>query len=97
MKLSVSKKLIKPGRKSLALFSRLTGLGIAGFSSHQPQQKEENIILEKSKLSAGSKKTQVVKFCQNQQHCRKQLSCKPGKKHSYPASIDLWFYLSSQS
>lgn len=97
MKLSVSRKSIKPGNEFLALFSRLTGLGTTGFISQQFPGKEKTITLEKDKLAAGNKKAKTVKFCENQQNCQKQFNCQPANNHSYPASIDLWFYLSPQS
>lgn len=97
MKFSV-RKLLKPENKSLALFSRLTGLRIAGLMSDElPSRKDENTQREKEKLSVRSKKTKVVKLCQNQQLCQQQLNCQPAKNHSYHASIDLWFCLSPQS
>mgnify|MGYP003556114877 FL=1 len=97
MKSSVSEKSVKPGNEFLALFSKLTGLGIAGSTSHKPVKTETTTTDQKEKQAVGNKKSRVVKFCQNLQHCRQHFNCQPGKYHSCHASVDLWFYLSSQS
>ena len=71
MKSSVSEKSMEPGSEFLALFNKLTGLGIAGFSYSGTQQKQEITKQEKDILPAGSKRTKVVTFCQDQQNCQK--------------------------
>ncbi len=85
------------GNESLALFSRLTGLGIAGFTNHEPGEREATTINQGENLSEGSIRPRVVKYCQNRQHCQQQLMCKPGISQSSDVAVDLWFYLSYQS
>jgi uncharacterized protein YbcC (UPF0753/DUF2309 family) len=97
MKFSEEEKSIKPGNEWLALFSRLSGLGIAGFTSHELAESEVTTTNKEEKLPVVNKKSRVVKFSQNLQHCQQHFNCQPGKYHSCHASVDLWFYLSSQS
>jgi hypothetical protein len=97
MKFTVKKEKMELGNESLALFSRLTGLGIAGFTSHEPGETDETPIKEEGNLPAGNIKHRVVKFCQNRQHCQQHLKCQPGNYENSDTVVDLWFYLSSQS
>jgi hypothetical protein len=85
------------GNESLSLFSRLTGLGIVGFAGQEPLEKEGITINEDDKPNPGNKKSRVLKFCQNPEDCRRQVNCQPGNIQNRHASVDLWFYLSSQS
>jgi len=97
MKSTVTKETMECGNESLALFSRLTGLGMAGFAHHEQGEREATTINEGENLSTGNIRSRVVKICQNRQHCQQQFKCKPGISQSSDAAVDMWFYLSSQS
>ena len=97
IKSTVTKEKMEYGNESLALFSRLTGLGIAGFTNHEPGEREATTIKEWENLSAGNSRSRVVKICPNRQHCQQEFKCKPGISQNSDAAVDLWFYLSSQS
>lgn len=93
----VSEKYVKPGNKVLALFSKLTGFGIVGLTSHESVKNDETTVDTKGNLPAGNKKSRVVKICQDQERCQQHFNCQPGKYEHSQTSIDLWFYLSPQS
>jgi hypothetical protein len=97
MKSTETKETMECGNESLALLSRLTGLGIAGFTHHEPRERDATTINEGENLSTGNIRSRVVKFCQNRPHCLQHATCKPGISQNSDAAVDLWFYLSSQS
>jgi hypothetical protein len=94
---TVTKETMECGNESLSLFSRLAGLGIAGFAGQAPVERDAATIDEGEHHSAGNKKSRVVKFCQNRQHCKQPFNCQSGNYDNSDAAVDLWFYLSSQS
>ena len=94
MKTDLTKKSIKQRSDSGALFSRLSGVGVTGFSNHPLLQEKENTIHEKDNIPLENKTEKIGSFCNNQQDCQKQIHCEPGKCQIAQASIDLWFYLS---
>lgn len=97
MKLNVSKALIQAGSDSLQFFSRLSGLGVAGFNSHLSGKDEEITVQEKNNLLADDTSDETGSFCHNQQPCVEPYKCNLAKCQVSNASIDLWFYLSSPS
>lgn len=93
---SETEKSMTPAGEWLALFSRLTGPGIAGLNQALPQQRSKDNFLEQDHTSARNKKSRVIKICRNRQTCLQHGECKPAYKESQ-TSVDLWFYLSPQS
>lgn len=97
MKAGVSEKYTKRENKFLALINKLIRMRKAGLTRHEQVKGNTTIINKEDNLSAGHKKSRVVKICQNQGRCLQHFNCKPGNYENSQTSIDLWFYLSPQS
>jgi hypothetical protein len=97
MKRETNTKSIRPLKEVLTLLTRLSGLGIAGFSFPPGIQREEEPTLSMENQKSSDKTGSNSSWCRNQKFCHEQFNCRPDEYHSGPVSIDLWFYLSAQA